>query len=262
MLFFRILFILNFYPFFCHAKSLPFHICADDFRLELDKKDKSENLNIDILKMAIQNLKNKIDIELNLEHMPLSRCFELLKKGQMDAALNLSYNEERASYLEYPPESGPNEKETCSSQFKVACSGYVVITMKSNLYEYNGKQESLPLPVRSARGYSITKDLEKIFHDRLETSKSDKVNILKLIRDNECSVIAHFAFPVNINKFKKMSDKIKIHKKYFTIRSYFIPFSKKSKFPETEKKLFWEEIAKIANNKDIIDKIISSYSIY
>ncbi len=134
--------------------------------------------------------------------------------------------------------------------------------MKSNLFEYNAKQESLPLPVRSARGYSVTKDLEKIFHDKLETSKSDKVNILKLIRENEGSVIAHFSFPVNINKFKKMSYKIKIHKKYFTIRSYYIPFSKKSNFPETEKKLFWEEIAKIVNDKEIIDKIISSYSIF
>ncbi len=103
MFFLRILFILNFYPFLCYAKKLPFHICTDDFRLELDKKDKSESLNIDILKMAIQSLKSKIDIELNLEHMPLSLCFELLKKGKMDASLNLSYNEERASYLDYPP---------------------------------------------------------------------------------------------------------------------------------------------------------------
>ena len=185
-----------------YSKKMVLNICANDLRLEESSKTNT-NVSIDVLKIAIENFKQKNDIDFNIEFMPWSRCLSMLEKGEMDAVLNASYKKERALFLDYPPDAGPNEKKACSSLYKVACSGYVVITLKSNPFEYKGVPKLLPRPVRVARGYSVVSELEDIFQKDLEVSKSDTINIQKLIRDKDGSVITHFAFLLDLKKFQK-----------------------------------------------------------
>ncbi|KAB8040525.1 hypothetical protein GCL60_01005 [Silvanigrella paludirubra] len=241
-----------------YSNKLVLHICANDLRLE-DSSKSNTNVSIDVLKIAINNFKQKVDVDFKFEFMPWNRCFSMLQKGEMDAALNASYRTDRALFLDYPPDSGAKEKKPCSSLYKVACSGYVIITLKSNRFEYKGDPKQLPRPVRVSRGYSIVNELETIFQNDLEVSKSDTINIQKLIRDKEGSVITHFAYLLDLKKFQKISNEIKIHKKFYVQKSYYVPFSKKSKLSDKDKLLFWNEIKNVFNNKELISGLISKY---
>lgn len=235
-------------------------VCADDFREELKLKKNLENLSIDVLKRGILELKKETNVILLLEFMPLPRCMDLLKKGKIDAALNLSYNDERAHFLEYPPGSGPEEWGVCTSSFKVACSGYVLITLKSDPYQFNGDRNSLLRPVRVARGYSIGKELQPIYKKDMLIGKSNLANLQDLLKTRTGSVVANFTFPVNIQKFYEISDQIKIHTKYISMKSYYIPFAKNSKIKKEFRELFWKKVSAVANDSKIIDELINSYS--
>ncbi|WGL60099.1 hypothetical protein QEJ31_00585 [Pigmentibacter sp. JX0631] len=241
-----------------YSSAIELKICANDIRLE-DPSAPNTNVSIDILKQAVSNMKKKADIELKIEYMPWSRCLFLLEKGEMDAALIASHKEERAKYLDYPPDAGGKEGRPCASLFKIACSGYVVVTLKSNPFEYKGDVKLLPRPVRVARGYSIVSDLEDIFKNDLEVSKSDMINLQKLLRDKQGSVITHFAYILDLKKYQKLSDQLKIHKKFYVQKSYYIPFSKKSSFPKQHRISLWNEIRNVYSNKELISNLISKY---
>ena len=253
------IFMLLFISIKSYADKLQLNICANDLRIEKQKKGNNSDVNIDILKLAIQNLKHKMDINLKIEFAPWSRCLLLLEKGEMDAALNASYVEDRAVYLDYPPDAGPLETKACASKYKSSCSGYIVITLKSNHFEYEGNVNLLPIPVRVSRGYSITTLLENIFHENVKVSKSDIISIKKLIRDQTGSVIAHFDFPDDLKRFESISNQIKINKKLFELKSYYIAFSKKSNFPKKDRLVFWKEVNSVSGNKKIVKKLISKY---
>lgn len=258
-----LLLILLFLSFNVYAENIKLFICADDipeFPNILLNEEKIEGVLIDVLKMAVKNLEKKVNIELKIELMPWARCIYMAETGKVDAVMNASYSDERALFMDYPPHSGSEEVEPCSSKFKITCSGYAVITLKSDGFEYTGKLENLPTPVRAARGYSIVSELEKSLKDSLEISKSDLINIKKLIRDREGSAMVFLSFLTYLNQQKNISSKLKINKQIYGMKSYFIPFSKKSIFPDNEKILIWEEIASISNNKKIMNKIHSKYA--
>ncbi|WP_397601031.1 hypothetical protein [Silvanigrella sp.] len=101
--------------------------------------------------------------------------------------------------------------------------------------------------------------MESVFQNDLEVSKSDTINIQKLLRDKEGSVITHFAYLLDLKKFQKISNEIKIHKKFYVQKSYYVPFSKKSKLSDKDKLLFWNEIKNVFNNKELISGLISKY---
>lgn len=241
-----------------YAEPLQLKICANDLRLE-DPSAPNTNVSIDILKQAVINLKKKVDVVLKIEYMPWSRCLFLLEKGDMDAALNASFRDERSEFLDFPPDAGGKEGKPCASLFKIACSGYVVVTLKSNPFEYKGDPKQLPRPVRVASGYSVVNELEAIFKNELEISKSDVINLQKLLKDKDGCVITHFAYILDLKKFQKLSDQIKIHKKFFVQKSYYIPFSKKSAFPKQHRINLWNEIRNVYNNKELISNLISKY---
>ena len=241
-----------------NSSAIELKICANDLRLE-DLSAPNTNVSVDILKQAVNNMKKKANIDLKIEYMPWSRCLLLLEKGEMDAALIASYKEERAKYLDYPPDAGAKEGRPCASLYKIGCSGYVVVTLKSDPFEYKGDVKLLPRPVRVARGYSIVSDLEDIFKNDLEVTKSDMINLQKLLRDKQGSVITHFAYILDLKKFQKLSDQFKIHKKFYVQKSYYIPFSKKSSFPKQYRISLWKEIRNIYNNKELISNLISKY---
>ncbi|MGY3804775.1 hypothetical protein ACWNT8_11965 [Pigmentibacter ruber] len=254
-----ILFFSVFFLFVQHNSSaIELKICANDIRLE-DPSAPNTNVSIDILKQAVSNMKKKLDVNLKIDYMPWSRCLFLLEKGEMDAALIASFKEERAKYLDYPPDAGGKEGRPCASLYKIACSGYVVVTLKSNPFEFKGDVKLLPRPVRVARGYSIVSDLEDIFKNDLEVSKSDMINLQKLLRDKQGSVITHFAYILDLKKFQKLSEQLKIHKKFYVQKSYYIPFAKKSAFPKQYRLSLWNEIRNVYNNKELISNLISKY---
>ncbi|MGY3804427.1 hypothetical protein ACWNT8_10220 [Pigmentibacter ruber] len=256
----RYMIVFLFVFFLTSANGLQIKICADDFRSELRLKKNVENISIDILKKGVLELNKETSVLLVLEYLPLPRCLDLLKKGKIDGALNLSYNEERAKFLEFPPGSGPEEWGVCTSSYKVACSGYVLITLKSNQYNYDGDKKTFPKPVRVVRGYSIEKELKPIYHEDLYVGLSNISNIKQMIEAKNGSVVANFTFPINIEKFYEVSDQLKIHTKYITMRSYYIPLAKNSKLSKEFREKFWKAVSSVANDTAVINELLKSYS--
>ena len=249
--------------FSAYSNNRILNLCVNDTELipfVIFDKNETIGIRVDIVKKIIKNLHTKLNVEFKIEAMPWSRCLKMAEKGEIDAPIDVSYNDERAQYLDFPPDSGPNEKKACESKFKLACSGYFVITLKSNKFEYNGKPSELPVPVRVTRGYSVVAELENLFHNDLVISKSDLVNVDKLIADKTGSVVAYIGSKPTLYKNKNMMNQIKIHKTEYSSKSYYIPFSKKSKFSDNEKKMFWNELKNIVTNKEIMDNIFNKYS--
>jgi polar amino acid transport system substrate-binding protein len=249
--------------FSAYSNNRILNLCVNDTELipfVIFDKNEITGIRVDIIKEIIKNLHTKLNINFNINPMPWSRCLKMAEKGEIDAPIDVSYNDERSQYLDFPPDSGPNEKKACGSEFKLACSGYFVITLKSNKFKYNGKPSELPVPVRVTRGYSIVAELEKLFPNNLIISKSDSINVDKLISDKKGSVVAYTGYKSTIYSNKSILNQIKIHKTNYSSKSYYIPFSKKSQFSNNEKIMFWNELKNILNNKEIMDNIYKKYS--
>lgn len=153
-----------------------------------------------------------------------------------------------------------SKKKPCSSQYKIACSGYVVITLKSDKFDYNGNPKDLPIPVRVARGFAIVSEIEKLFSEKdIEIAKSDLVNIKKLLRDKVGSVVAYSSVLYELKQYNDISQKIKIHKHNYVMKSYYMPFSKRSKTPDKIKMLLWSQVGNITNNDKDFKKIYNKY---
>ncbi|WP_158996520.1 type 2 periplasmic-binding domain-containing protein [Pigmentibacter ruber] len=240
-------------------------ICADENEqvpFIIVSEGTLKGIEIDIINEAMKDplLKNKYKLIVDI--MPWARCLDSARKGIYDGTINASYTDERAEFLNYPPQSGKNEKKPCSSEFRLYCGGYIVITSINEKYEFDGNKKTLPIPVRVSRGYSVVKELEDIYKDNLDIGKSDVVNVQKMLRDKIGSVVAYIAFQNKINKIKNLKNKIKISQIPYVMKSYFIPFSKESKIPKQDIDRIWENIKKININENKMKKIYEKYSEY
>lgn len=245
------------------AEKLTISICANDVRKSINPDAVYETPSVDIVKAAFRKLKNKLDIEYTFDFKPMDRCVKDAEKGQIDAILDVSYTQERAKVVEYPPGSGDDEiAGPCSSVYKMTCSKYMVITNKNSKFEFKGDKEKLILPVRVARGYSLAKKIEDTYRDNAELSKNDLVNIKKLLRDNTGCVIANFDYIPGLaeNQFRELLPKLKIHKIPYDARSNYLPFSKKTHISHEQKLMIWKELAKVMLDEKIVDQLWKKYS--
>ncbi|WGL58772.1 hypothetical protein QEJ31_09565 [Pigmentibacter sp. JX0631] len=251
------------YSLFSYGKIIK--ICADEneqIPYIIISEGSLKGIEIEIIDEALKDpiLKEKYKYEIDV--MPWARCLDSAKKGIYDGTINASYTEERAEFLNYPPQSGKNEKKPCSSDYKLYCGGYLVITQRNEKYEFDGNKKNLPIPVRVSRGYSVFKELEEIYKENLDIGKSDIVNVQKMLRDKIGSVVAYIAFQNKINKIKNVKNKVKVNEVPYVMKSYFIPFSKESKIPKQDIDKIWENIKKINQNENKMKKMYEKYSKY
>ncbi len=243
------------------------NVCSDDNDERpflMIKDEETTGIYSDLIMRAVALAKETSSYRLKITPMPWNRCLDMLKQGQVDAVLNISYNTERAEFIQYPNDAGKNESKPCEAKMKLYCGGYVVITMKTFFGEFNGNLRKLPIPVRVARGYSITTELENILKENVEVGKSDDINLKKLLRDRNGSVIIYSSFIDNHINLKYKNDKeifskVKIHKTPYTIKSYYFAFSKYSKITQKERGVIWKSIKNVNENRSILNLIYKKY---
>lgn len=245
------------------AEKIDISVCANDVRKSINPNKKYETPSEDIIKIAFERLKNKLEVNYSIDFKPMDRCIADAERGHIDAVLDISYTAERAEAVEYPPHSGPEEKEgPCSSTLKMTCSRYVVITTKKSNFDYKGDQNNLPIPVRIARGYSLAKKIEAIYKENAELSKNDLINIKKLLRDKTGCVVANFGYIPGLaeNQFRENIMNLKIHKIPYEARSNYFTFSKKAKYTKEQKMLIWQELSKIMLDQKIVTQLRKKFS--
>jgi polar amino acid transport system substrate-binding protein len=234
-----------------YAKNIK--ICTDEnfwYPFTYSKDQKALGLHIDITKKAI------IDSGYSVEYIPMpwKRCLNSAKKGTVDAIVSASYKEERASYLTYPDDAINNLK----SIFRITQVEYIILTSKDSDYIYDGDLNSIPRPVRGILGYSIVDDLKKAGIE-VDTAKKDTANLKRLQRDKKGSVITLKEIIEYYQSKGMYQDDFIVHKKPIKSKSYYMPFSKQTTLSKDEIYRIWNNIKKIRENKNIMNKFLEKY---
>ncbi|WP_186646626.1 hypothetical protein [Fluviispira vulneris] len=227
-------------------------------------KGKTFGVWVDIINEALVRLKSeneKYNYSLSITGIPITKCQSELIKGKYDIMLTSSYNKRRSSFFYFPPGS-EKENKPCSSPFKFACNGFVVISPKKinneeNKYVFNGKIDHLPDLVFIDKGRTIMGDLEEKGIVP-EVSEKIEVSINRMLKEGGVAITSVHT-GITLLQDAKYSDKIILQKIPLNITSYYIPFSKKSKFTEDERLLFWKSITAVSKDKNFLAKINNQY---
>ncbi|BBH51796.1 hypothetical protein [Fluviispira sanaruensis] len=262
-----LIFIIFILPLNIFAQNKVIKACSDN-RGEYPNinfvKGKTFGIWVDIINEALIRLKidnEKHNYSLSITGIPITKCQSELIKGKYDVMITSSYNTRRASFFYFPPGSD-KENKPCSSPFKFACNGFVVISPKKvnnedNKYVFNGKIENLPDLVFIDKGRMIMGDLEEKGIVP-EVSEKIDVSINRMLKEGGVAITSVHT-GITMLQDAKYSDKITLQKIPLSITSYYIPFSKKSKFTEEERLSFWKSISAVSNDKTFLAKINNQY---
>lgn len=259
---FLLFFIIIFIYLKSYCEEISVNICADNnpqFPYIFSHEQKIIGVYPSMLEIISQKLKNKYKFTFNYEFMPWKRCLEELKSGKMDGALTASYKPDRAEFLFYP-EGSDSEKEACGSNFKINCNEHVIVTLKKDHFTYEGDPKSIPLPVRATRGYSVVDDLKK---EGLipEEAKGEEQIMKQLERDHNGSAIVTGIIARELIKKGHFKDNLEIQKIPFIKKSYYLPFSKKTKLTPEVQQDIWNEISIQAQDENILNFINEMHKI-
>lgn len=229
-------------------------ICTDKnfwYPFTLVKQKKAAGLHVSIVAKALES-KN---YQYSFTPLSWERCLLGAENGEFDAVVSASYKDKRAEYLHYPADA----KSTKRSESRISQVEYVVVSSKGDDFVFTGDIRQLPTPVRATKGYSIVDDLiEKGL--KVETSKGDTNNLRKLIRDQKGVVITLPEMASYLSQQPRYHNKIKIHSIPVKSKSYYMPFSKKSKVSKNEQLAIWKEIAQIRDNELLVQGFLAELS--
>ncbi len=229
-------------------------ICMDEgdwYPFTFIKNGKSAGIHIDIIKEALSNLEHPFKFKA----MPWKRCLSEAKQGRFDAVATASFNQARAEFLDYPEGA---EKEHKSS-YRVMQVEYVVVTLTGDSYTFDGNIQTIPRPIRAPRGYSIVGDLEKLGLVVDDNAANDEINIKKMLREKRGSVVVIPEMVKMLSQKPAYRDKLTISETSWTSKSYFLPFSKRTKLSNSAKTSIWSEIKKIRENALFMSQSAEKY---
>lgn len=237
--------------------AVPVH--AKNIRLTIDernwypftfvKNNSPEGMHVELVKKAFENLGYSISID----YLPRKRCLFSIENGSIDAMISISYNQEVAKSMAFP-EDAANPGE---SQWRIMQVDHVVVTPKSS-FEFDGKVESLPEPVRIPSGESITAYIEASGRI-IDEAKTDEQNFGKMLRDMNGCVITTTMLAEKTAARPEYRGKMDIHATPLASHSYHIGFSKKSNISSEEKQKIWEETRKLRNDYVFMLQLYSLY---
>lgn len=169
-------------------------------------------------------------------------CQEKVKKNVFEGAIPASYNDERASYMQYPADANTNSDST-QALVKI---NYVAVTPVDKKYEFNGNFKSIPQPILIPEGYSVIKDLQKKESSLNvdERGNSDRKNIRTMLMKNEGSVVMMASQARQLLESPLLKNRIAISK-YILSKTYYMPFSKNSTLTPEQINQIWQQFALI-----------------
>ena len=239
------------------ASAKPVKICVQNdpwFPFSFVDGSAIKGVFVDMTNDALKAVGDAADYQI----VPWERCLkENGAKGLSDAVVGASYKPERAETLIFPNDTP--ETAACQSKYKLLCVDYVVVSVAADKFEFGGDVKALPEPVRAPDGFSIVKDLEGQ-GVKVDTAKSDLINVRKLIRDGKGVAVMIKPLAEHLAKSKEFEGKIRIHGKSITNKSYFLTFSKKGSLSSADQQKIWDALAKIAADEKAVQGYFAKYS--
>lgn len=235
------------------ADPVTLHICTDInawYPFTYTENGDSRGLHVDIVKLACQEL----GLRCEFEPLPWKRCLLSVKAGQKDGVVSASYNRERAQYAHYPSGADSDPK----SPWRISQAEYVVVTRSDSDYEFTGDLSTLPQPVSAPLGYAIIVDLQRAGLKVSEYSKNSAM--FKTLLDTKTSTVVTLSpIPELLEKGAEFRNKVKIHAKPVTSKSYYLAISKKAALNDSERILLWKTIVSIREDKQRFSQLLQQY---
>jgi len=124
----------------------------------------------------IRDVAVTMNLNIDFQQYPWSRCLELVKKGRADAMMNLFKTKERMAFM----------------HFNDAVLGYEVnrfFKLKNYYINYSGDMATLfPLRLGAIRNYSYGKDFDSIAFPLLVELETEK-DLIKSLVNKRCEII-------------------------------------------------------------------------
>lgn len=206
-------------------------------------------MHVELVKKALENLGHKFEID----YLPRRRCIFSLDQGSIDAMISVSYSNDISSSMAFPGDAAHNGE----SDWRIMQVDQVVITPVNN-YEFDGKIEGLPEPVRIPHGEGIAAEI-KSKGKMTDEAKTDEQNFGKMLRDNDGCVISTTLIAEKMALEPRYKGRINIHAIPIASYSYHLGFSKKSQVTDEEKQKIWDEIRKLRNDYVFMLQLYSRY---
>ena len=224
----------------------PLRICTDNgnwFPYTWIEDERPQGLHIHIVEAALAEL----GVEYEFQVRPWKRCLLYAQTGEMDVIASASFTKERSRYLFYPPDAGSGAE----SKWQITRASYVVVSLASDPYEFNGDLRTLPDPVRAVLGYSIVKDLREAGL-RVYQDKNPMTMYRGLLQSGQGVVVGFEAVADHVTNIPEYRNQLKIHEPPVRSRPYYLPFSRRTGFDETQRMLIWERVARFAGTPDFV----------
>lgn len=237
----------------------PIVICVDDnfwFPYTFTYKKKAVGLHTDISNEAMQRLK------LKTKYFPKkwSQCLQEAQEGLVDALISVSYTKDRKSFINFPEDAA---RESVS-KWRLTQVAYYIITSKhdsfgkKNNYEFTGRLQTLPKPIRIEEGYSIGNVFEDLKIE-VQYGKSAISNYQDLVTTKLGSVITVHEIAQSLRKKEPYRGNMMIHKLPIRSKSYFMGFSKASSVSRKVQRAVWKQIKEIREDRALTAKWLKHY---
>lgn len=234
------------------AETQTINIVTDNnmwYPFSYEENNRSKGLHIDVVKMALENL----GYNTALTPLPWKRALITAKNGEFDAVIGASYKAERTQYLNYPKDASLPGK----SEYRITQVEYSIVTNIEDSYEYDGNVHTLPRPILAPVGYSIVDDIRDEGVPVVEVADINKRFKILLLRKG-CII----TLPQIVHMYmeqEEYSDKFHISEIPFKSKSYFLVFSKRSSISESSQQEIWEEIRRIREDSELMEKLYNKY---
>lgn len=207
-------------------------------------------MHVDIVKKALTNL----GYQINIKPIPRKRAVKYAGRGTIDGIISISYNSDISKSLEFPSDAYSKSE----SKWRIMQVDHMIITFGTSNYEYEGKLNSLPPPVRVPLGETFTNRLRKT-GIRIEETKTDLQNFRMLMRDKKGSVITASVIAESMYVDPEFKGKFTIQHIPLASQSYHLAFAPKVDLTSSEKKKIWEEIARLRDDYVFMLQVFAHY---
>ncbi|MBU6951868.1 substrate-binding periplasmic protein [Hahella sp. HN01] len=217
----------------------------------VDEQGEAAGMHVDIVKKAAESLGYKVEFK----PMLWQECLDSARGNLVHGVVTASYKKERAGYMNYPADAATEQR----SASRVAQVEYIVVVSSDTKYEYKGDLNTLPEPVRVARGYSIVSTLRESNRRIYESQTGELRNIEKLAKLGSGSVITTPEVYQHLMRQAEYKTKLKSDLNPLSSKSYHLTFAKGSPLTTAEQTAIWKEISRLRDDPEYMSALTAKY---
>ncbi|WP_020409715.1 substrate-binding periplasmic protein [Hahella ganghwensis] len=208
-------------------------------------------VHVDIVKQAARNL------GYNVEFKPMlwQDCLDSARGNLVHGVVTASYKQERAQYMNYPVDAVTAKR----SASRVAQVEYIVVVSSDSNYDFKGDLNTLPEPVRVAKGYSIVSTLRESNRKIYESKTGELRNIEKLAKLKSGSVITTPEVYHHLQKDPNFKGLLKSNLFPISSKSYHLTFAKGAPFDASQENAIWDEVARLRDDPKFMGALTEKY---